>query len=176
MARSSITGPSERLLSRALGSAWVLPKNAEGNAWRERCGHVPGRYPQARIRSECEVQGWGRTHTACAPRSSQELCPGVSDVSHSGRLDRLDLLELGISHVFEQLSAAPSRIGTTETTISSSRPAARYCWATDALLPERHLLLSRGCPRLLERRLDPARDEVERRSALHLQRLARMAG
>jgi hypothetical protein len=30
---------------------------------------------------------------------SEQLCPGVSDVSHSGRLDRLDLLELRISHV-----------------------------------------------------------------------------
>src|SRR5205807_1382054 len=41
--------------------------------------------------------------------------------------------------------------------------------------PERDLLLSGCCPRLFERRLDPVRDEVERRSALHLQRLARMA-
>src|SRR5206468_6376769 len=39
------------------------------------------------------------------PRSSK-LCPRVSDVSHPGRLDRLDLLELRISHVFEQPSAA----------------------------------------------------------------------
>jgi hypothetical protein len=34
------------------------------------------------------------------------LCPGVSDVSHPGTLDRLDLLELRISQVLEQPSAA----------------------------------------------------------------------
>src|SRR5947209_12746038 len=37
-----------------------------------------------------------------------------------------------------------------------------------------HVLLSRGLLRLLERRLDPVRDEVERRAALHRERLARV--
>src|SRR5207302_6343476 len=41
--------------------------------------------------------------------------------------------------------------------------------------PERHLLFSGCYPRLFERRLDPVCDEVERRPALHVQRLARMA-
>src|SRR6266566_5251798 len=79
------------------------------------------------------------------------------------------------THVFEQPSAASEQdrddrdddlVEQTrcEVLLRDGRPA-----------PERHLLLSGCCPRLFERRLDPVRDEVERRSALHLQRLARMS-
>src|SRR5919201_4903063 len=116
-----------------------------------------------------------RADTPRAPRTpAKELCPGVSDVSHPGRLGRLDLLELRISHVFEQPSAASEQdrddrdndlVEQTrcEVLLRDGRPAS-----------ERHLLLSGCCPRVFERRLDPVRDEVERRSALHLQRLTRM--
>src|SRR4029453_12171152 len=48
----------------------------------------------------------GSRKTPAPPRSSKRLCPGVSDVSHPGGFDRLDLLELRISHVFEQPRAA----------------------------------------------------------------------
>src|SRR4029453_10872856 len=67
---------------------------------------------------------------------SEQLCPGVPDVSDSGRLGRLDLLEPLPPPTFSNSRAPPpSRIGTTETTISSSSPAARYCCATDAPPP-----------------------------------------
>src|SRR5437764_2100448 len=107
--------------------------------------------------------------------ASTELCPLVSDVSHPGRLDRLDLLELHISHVFEQPSAASEqdRDDRDEDLVEQTRCEVLLRDGRPA--PERHLLLSGCCPRLFKRRLDPVRDEVERRSALHLQRLARMA-
>src|SRR2546430_15565948 len=138
-------------------------------------GHVPGRYRQARILGSSEVKRLGRTYSACAPRSSKKLCPGVSDVSHPGRLDRLDLLELRISHGFEQPSAAceQDRDDRDDDLVEQTRCEVLLRDGRPA--PERHLLLSGCCPRLVERRLDPVRDEVERRSALHLQRLARMA-
>src|SRR4029453_13794721 len=67
---------------------------------------------------------------------SEQLCPGVPDVSDSGRLGRLDLLEPLPPPTFSNSRPPPpSRIGTTETTISSSRPAERYCCATDAPPP-----------------------------------------
>src|SRR5437588_12175548 len=107
--------------------------------------------------------------------ASFQLCPGVSDVSHPGRLDRLDLLELRISQVFEQPSASSEQdrddrdddlVEQTrcEVLLRDGRPA-----------PERNHLLSscRAC--LFERRLDSVANEVECRSALQLQRLARMA-
>src|SRR5262245_22053624 len=99
---------------------------------------------------------------------SRGLGPGVSNVSHSGRRDGLDLLELRNSHVVEEPSAAAEHVRDDrdddlveetrcEVLLRDGRPAR-----------ERHLLPTGCCPRLLECRLDPVRDEVERRSALHL--------
>src|SRR5207248_2641941 len=142
--------------------------------------------PPSTCPSPCSLSPSSPKNAVAASRSSTTMprapcaglsCarPGVSDVSHAGRLDRLDLLELHISHLFEQPSAASEQdrddrdddlVEQTrcEVLLRDGRPA-----------PERHLLLSGCCPRLFERRLDPVRDEVERRSALHLQRLARLA-
>jgi hypothetical protein len=41
---------------------------------------------------------------------------------------------------------------------------------------DRDILVARRRARLLERGLDPVREEVERRAAVHLQRLARIVG
>src|SRR5438034_4383441 len=108
-------------------------------------------------------------------RARSKLCPRVSDVSHPGRLDRLDLLELRISHVFEQPSAASEQDRDDRDDDLVEQAGCEVLLRDGRPAPERHPLLSGCCPRLFERRLDPVRDEVECRSALHLQRLARMA-
>src|SRR5206468_3698054 len=108
------------------------------------------------------------------PRSSK-LCPRVSDVSHPGRLDRLDLLELHISHVFEQPSAASEQDRDDRDDNLVEQTRCKVLLRDGRPTPERHLLLSGCCPRKFERRRDSVRNEVECRSALHLQRLARMA-
>src|SRR5918996_2827188 len=58
-------------------------------------------------------------------------------------------------------SPSPRRTGANEISISSSRPARRYCWITLALL---------------QASLDALGDEVEGRPALHLEWLAGMVG
>ena len=71
---------------------------------------------------------------------------------------------------------SPIRIGATWIRSSSSSPAFRYCCATLAPPATPTFLEPAALPRPLERRLDPVGDEVERRPALHLERLALVVG
>src|SRR5262245_32499267 len=103
-----------------------------------------------------------------------ELYPDVPDVSHPRRLDGLDLLEPRGSHVVEQPRAASEQNRNDRDDDLVEQTGREVLLRDGRAATESHFLLS-GCrPRLLERRLDPVRDEVERRSTLHLHRLARM--
>ncbi len=71
-------------------------------------------------------------------------------------------------------SPLPRSVGTRLISISSTRPAARYCCAAFAPPASDYVLAAGGPPRLFERRLDAVGDEREGRSAFERERLARV--
>jgi hypothetical protein len=84
-------------------------------------------------------------------------------VGHSGRLDRLDLFEFRISQFFEQSSAASEQDRDDRNDDLVEQARCEVLLRDGCPAAERHVLLSGYCPRLFERRLDPVRDEMERR-------------
>src|SRR5919204_6697311 len=125
------------------------------------------------------------TNAAAPPPRSRERWSAASlpthpvlDVRDAGRLERPDLLELdlGVTEVVEEASAAPEQQRRDMELEHVEEPRRQVLVDDLGAAPEPDVLTARGLLRPLQRPLDPVGDEVERRSPLHLDRLARVMG
>src|SRR5919198_616664 len=96
----------------------------------------------------------------------------------AGRLDRPDLLklDLGAPEVVEEASAVPEQHRNDVELELVQEPRRQVLLNDLGAAPEPDVLTVRRLLRPLQRPLDPVGDEVERRTPLHLHRLARMMG
>src|SRR5437762_11904935 len=94
------------------------------------------------------------------------------------RLDRTDLLQLevGVTEVVEE-ALAPSEQARDDRELELvDQPGGHELLDDAGSAPDRHVLPGCRLPGLVERRLDPVRDEVEGRTAILLERLALAVG
>src|SRR5438067_2833977 len=130
----------------------VLVTGPHGTRWRERCG----------LKTR-------RSKPASRAVSSTRL--HVPDVGDSRRADRFDLLELwrGVAQVVEESCSVPEEDRHYRDHDLVEQAAAQVLLRHRGTAAERDALVASCGARLLERRLDPVRDEGERRPTIHLE-------
>src|SRR3954462_88652 len=171
---ATVIVPIVRLLSLAVSG--VPTRNA---STRDAAPPSNGRHyasSSARVRQSCrlstpETDPRRRVRPSSRPHA-------VFDMGDPGPLDSPDLLEreLGPPQVVEEASAVPEQHWDDVQLELGQQPRRQVLVDDLGAAPEHDVFAVGGLPRLLERGLDPARDEVVGGPAFHLHGFARVMG